>query len=177
MSSSYYSSLKNLTHDSVERFTLKGEKKFAKVVSMYDGDTCDLAFYRDDEMDNLVRYKCRMSGYDAPELDDIDGELTRDYLSHLCAGGDAVEPEDFRDENGALTKDDLQEELDNSSRLVYAEFGREGKYGRPVVTLYQTTTKGNPPQIKLGSINDMMKQFVERLDQDSSESNSDSDMA
>lgn len=176
MSSSSYSNLKKLKNNSVQRFTLKGKKRYAKVVSIYDGDTCDLAFYEDDQMGNLVRYKCRMSGYDAPEMDEIDGELTRDYLAHLCRGRNAVEPEDFRQQNEILTKDNLQEKLDKSKRLVYTEFGREGKYGRPVVTLYQTSSSGNPPEIK-DSINEMMKKFVKTLDQDSSASNSDSDMA
>ena len=37
---------------------------------------------------DFVRYKCRLLGYDAPELDDEpSGELARDYLAHLCTGG------------------------------------------------------------------------------------------
>ena len=160
------SPLKNLKDKDVERFTLKGEEKYAKVVSIYDGDTLDLAFYQDDEMNDLVRYKCRMSGYDAPEMDEEDGELTRDYLAHLCTGGDDVEPADFQGENDMLSKGDLQKKLDQNKRLVFAEFGREGKYGRPVVALSQTSSRGNPPK-KGKSINDMMTKFVHELDQDS----------
>ena len=174
MNSSYHSSLKNLKSDDVERFTLKGKEKYAKVVSIYDGDTCDLAFYLDDDRNYLVRYKCRMSAYNAPKLKETNGELTRDYLAHLCTGGKAVEPENFRDQNETQTKDDLQEKLDKSKRLVYAKFGREGKYGRPVITLYQTYTTGNPPRVKnSNSINAMMTTFVDELE----ESASDSDMS
>ena len=85
-----YKSLRKLKHDGVKRFTLKGKEKFAKVPTVHDGDTCDVAFYAgellsddstdsDSDTDNsdssntdkleskFVRYKCRMSGYDAPE--------------------------------------------------------------------------------------------------------------
>ena len=176
MKSSYHSSLKNLKSNSVKRFTLKGKVKYAKVVSLYDGDTCDLAFYLDDDRKYLVRYKCRMSGYDAPELEETNGELTRDYLVHLCTGGDA---DNFHHRNKTLTEEGLQKKLDKSKRLVWAKFRREGKYGRPVVVLYQTSTRGNPPQVKdSNSINDMMTTFVDELeesDQDSSESSSNSD--
>ena len=176
MNSLYKPSLKNLKEDSVERFTLKGEERYAKVVSVYDGDTLDLAFYQDDEVDNPIRYKCRMLGYDAPELDEINGELTRNYLAHLCTGGVAMKPADFRDQNGTLTKDDLQKKLNKSKRLIYAEFEREGKYGRPVVTLYQTSPRGNPPRVRNkeeeDSINTMITEFVNELDK---ESNSESE--
>lgn len=172
-----YSILRNLKGNEVQRFTLRGERKHAKVASIYDGDTLDLAFYRDDKMKHLVRYKCRMSGYDAPEMDEEDGELTRDYLAHLCTGGKVFKPVDFQNVNGILSKDQLQTKLDQSNRLVFAEFGREGKYGRPVVVLYQTSSRGNPPKIETELINDMMTKFVHELDQDSSETSSDSDMS
>ena len=117
-----------------------------------------------------------MSGYDAPEMDEEDGELSRDYLAHLCTGGDDVEPAEFKDQNDILNKGDLQKKLDQNKRLVFVEFEREGKYGRPVVTLYQTSSRGNPPKIGK-SITDMMTKFVNELDQDSSKASSDSDMS
>ena len=164
-----YSALENLKDKDVKRFTLKGEKQFAKVVSIFDGDTLDLAFYRED---NLVRYKCRMSGYDAPEMDEENGKLARDYLAHLCTEEYVVEPVDFK--NGILSKDQLQTKLDENKTLVIAEFGREGKYGRPVVTLYKIWTTGSLECEKSLKINDMMTKFVQKLDlQVTSETSSD----
>jgi flagellar hook-basal body complex protein FliE len=47
-----------------------------------------------------------------------------------------------------------------------------------LATLYQTTSRGNPPEVQNTSINDLMKQFIDELDhnnQDSSESSNDGD--
>lgn len=174
----YRPKLKKLKKDDVKRFSLKGKERYAKVVCIYDGGACDLAFYLDDnEIDNVVKFKCTMSSYSAPKLQETNGALARDYLCHLCLGRDVVEPVDFCDQNGTLSKTDLQERLDQNERLVYAKFERKDEYGQPRVTLHQTSLKGHPPRIK-ESINDMMKKFVdelERLDQYSSESNSGSD--
>ena len=163
MSSCYHSSLKQLTNDNVQRFTLEGTERYAKVVSVYDGDTCDLVFYQDDEMKNVWRFKCRMSNYNAPELNKKpSGELARDYLAHLCVGGGRGGPS-FLNPKGIWTKEQLQQDLNDNNRVVYAVFGRDGKYGRPLATLYQTSAKGNPPKVQ-NSINDMMKQFILELD-------------
>ena len=37
----------------------------AKVVSVYDGDTCDLVFARNG---NFERFKCRLAGTNSPEM-------------------------------------------------------------------------------------------------------------
>ena len=153
--------LKRQTNDSLIRFTLKGKTSLAKVVSIYDGDTCDLAFYLDDQTDNVVRYKCRMSGYDAPELDEPNGEVARNYLAHLCLGQD---PGRLRE----ITKDNLQNKLDNSKTLVFAKFGREGKYGRPVVTLHPTSPRANKVIDDI-IINNQMAEFLQSLEQNPQE--------
>jgi hypothetical protein len=93
MNPCYHSDLKTQKDDDVARFTFKGQRRYAKVVSVYDGDICDLVFYQDGGMNNLVRYKCRMLDYNAPELNDNDvGKLTRDYFAWLCMGGDPIPP-------------------------------------------------------------------------------------
>ena len=172
-----YDSLRELEHDDVKRFTLEGKEKFGKVLSVYDGDTCDVAFCTtellsdDDSSDNdmdcssnssdelestFVRYNCRMASYDAPELGKPNGKLSRDYLAHLCTGG---KPDlDFDDD--ILTKKELQDKLNESKALVFAKFAKEGKYGRPVVTLYQTKGTKTPRKSKQQSINHMMWEFV-----------------
>ncbi len=162
MSSCYDPSLKQLTNDDVQRFTLKGTERYAKVVSVYDGDTCDLVFYQSNEMENHFRFKCRMSDYNAPELDEEPSGEMPDYLTHLCMGGDS-DVHGFSNPEVIWTKEELQQELVDNERLVYAVFGRDGKYGRPLATLYQTSSTGDPPEVE-NSINDMMEQFIHELD-------------
>jgi endonuclease YncB( thermonuclease family) len=45
--------LKKLTHEHVQSFTLKGIEAYTKVVSVYDGDTCDVIFH---DNGDFVRY-------------------------------------------------------------------------------------------------------------------------
>lgn len=136
----YHANLKK-KDNSVPRFTLEGTERYAKVVSVHDGDTCDLLFYQDEQQmnqDKPVRYNCRMLSYNAPELKEKPrGKLARGYLTYLCTGGDAhtynPEVENLR------TEKRVQRKLnDNEDSLVYAVFGGAGKYGRQLVTLYQT---------------------------------------
>ena len=51
--------------DTVELFSLEEKTFQAKIVRVYDGDTCFAVFF----MNNLpVKFKIRMEGYDSPEL-------------------------------------------------------------------------------------------------------------
>ena len=149
--------LKKVQNDDIDVFTLEGLKTKAKVISVHDGDTLDVVFYI--YGDNLVRYTCRLLGYDAPELTSkkknpslrLRALRTRDFLAHLCMGDD---PDDF-DDNGTWEKYDLQELLDESRNLVYVEFGEFDSFGRVLATI-KTSPRGE-------SINDMVSDFVDNL--------------
>lgn len=52
-------------NDKTPRFDLKGLFKLCKVVSVYDGDTCQVVFKHRGE---LNRWTIRMNGYDTPEM-------------------------------------------------------------------------------------------------------------
>ena len=93
-------------------------------------------------MKDYVRFKCRLSGFDAPELDEPNGEVTRNFLAHLCMGG---EKKKFK-KSDVLVKKQLQTMLDKNKKTVYAVFGKEEKYGRALVTL-KTSKKGEPSTI------------------------------
>jgi endonuclease YncB( thermonuclease family) len=151
------SQLGKITKSDYPRFTLNGIQAHAKVVYIYDGDTCDVVFYHD-EMKDFVRFKCRLSGFDAPELDEKYGEEARDYLAHLCMGKKKGE------DVAAYTTRELQEELDRNRKTVYAMFGKEEKYGRALVTL-KTSPKGE-------CINDLVREFVEDRESNSESSTS-----
>ena len=145
--------LKKITKDDVDVFSLKGLKTKVKVVRAIDGDTLHVAFHRRDE---LVRYKCRMLGYDAAELRGkkkatTPATLARDYLAHLCMGDS---PDDF-DDSGIWEDDDLQKLLDESENLVYAVFDDFDSFGRALVTL-KTSPRGT-------CINDLVSDFVKKL--------------
>ena len=143
--------LREITEDDVDVFSLEGFKTEAKIVRVIDGDTLDVAFHRRGE---LVRYTCRMLGYDAPEprgKKKKSATLARDYLAHLCMGDS---PDDF-DARATWKDDDLQELLDESRHLVYAFFDDFDNFGRALVTL-KTSKNGT-------SINELMGDFVDNL--------------
>ena len=103
---------------------------YAKVVTVHDGDTCDLVFYRNG---SYQRFKCRLLGINSPELKDGNIALkSRDFLTWLCLGYD---PAQFPRLSQPWSEAQLQNYLNGSQVLVYAEFDGVGGYGRPLVTL------------------------------------------
>ena len=145
--------LRNVKSEDIDRFTLDGQEAEAKVLSVHDGDTCDVVFklHRRKE-----RFVCRLKSYDAPELKERPkGWLARDYLAYLVAGGDP-KADGFLDPKNIWTKEYVQETLDASKNLLYAVFGKFDSFGRALVTLYPTSSKRT-------SINAMMKNFIAQL--------------
>lgn len=57
--------LKNIKNSDVKYFNLHGYKTKAKMVNIYDGDTCTLAF---NYKGNIVKFKCRLNGIDCAEM-------------------------------------------------------------------------------------------------------------
>ena len=55
----------NSVGSDVNEFTFKGEKKFAKVVSVYDGDTIKVVFAVSGK---LYKFNCRIQHVDTPEI-------------------------------------------------------------------------------------------------------------
>ncbi len=49
----------------VDEFNFIGEKKIAKVVSVYDGDTVKVVFHL---LDKLYKFNCRIQHVDTPEI-------------------------------------------------------------------------------------------------------------
>jgi endonuclease YncB( thermonuclease family) len=148
--------LENVTSKDIDRFTMAGMKGPVKVVSVFDGDTCDVVFELYGQYKQRLR--CRMLDYDAPEREKgkTDWKLARDYLAHLVKGGDPGHDSSFFDSKNIWTKEQLQNNLDESKRVVYAEFGIFDKFGRVLARL-----KRNPADERW--INSMMKEFIEEL--------------
>ena len=103
---------------------------YAKVVTVHDGDTCDLVFYRNG---SYQRFKCRLLGINSPELKAGNIALkSRDFLTWLCLGYD---PSQITRQSQPWSEAQLQNYLNASQILVYAEFDGVGGYGRLLATL------------------------------------------
>lgn len=103
-------------------FSYEGVVSIAKVVSIYDGDTCRLAFPYPNKYPNgepeIIMKSCRLACIDTPEirtcnsLEKEKGLEAKEYLRSLILGG-------------------------NGTGLVFVKFGKDDKYGRPLITLYR----------------------------------------
>ena len=67
--------------DSIPLFDLKGEEYYAKVVDVYDGDTCTIVIRFKDEW---TKFKLRALGYDTPEMKPPKNDKKRDKLIDMA---------------------------------------------------------------------------------------------
>jgi endonuclease YncB( thermonuclease family) len=102
----------------------------AKVISVHDGDTCDLVFVKNGRFE---RFKSRLIGIDTPELSTgLRALKARDFLVWLSLGKN---PADFPQSSKPFSEYQIQNSLNANQELVQAEFQGTGGYGRPLVTL------------------------------------------
>jgi micrococcal nuclease len=99
---------------SVPLFDFDGYTSRGKVVYIYDGDTVHIVLPLRDS-DKLIRIKARLSGIDTPELRVAEQK-----------------------EKALEAKERLQTILDKQNYMVTAKCGKFDKYGRVLVTLYQS---------------------------------------
>lgn len=57
--------LKEINHKEIPLFSFKDKVIIARVVEIYDGDTCTILFEYNGE---IMKYKCRCMGYDCAEI-------------------------------------------------------------------------------------------------------------
>ena len=115
----------------IEPFSFDGQYVAAKVVKVYDGDTIHVVF-RPKGLNEWVRFRCRMIGYNSPEVRGPEREngglAARDYLNSLIMGKNVV------------------------VRLFDFD-----KYGRPLADVYLPKTDVlNPKKNQYIHINDIM---------------------
>ena len=96
-------------------FSFEGMTVSARVVDVYDGDTCTLLFKYNDK---YYKFKLRMYGYDTPELKPRKTTPNRDMIIMKAR----------------VARDALKNAVQN--RIVRAEFTGKDKYGRLLGTLY-----------------------------------------
>ena len=108
--------LKESNNDTPE-FSLNGKFKLAKIVNIYDGDTCKAVFKFGDE---LYRWNIRMAGYDTPEMRPSRSDPNRDKEKEA-----AIKSRDY-----------LKSLIMNPKQLVYIKCGEFDKYGRLLAEIF-----------------------------------------
>ena len=111
------SKLKDLTL-STSPFTLDGYYSVAKVVSVYDGDTCKVIIpYKND----FYRWNVRLTGYDTPEMRPSRNKPNRE---------DEIKA-------AKLAKSFLKSRvMNNNNQIVYIKCGKFDKYGRLLAEIF-----------------------------------------
>ena len=108
----------------------------AKVVSVHDGDTCDLAFVRNGRFE---RFKCRLADINSPELrTGLKAKKARDFLVWLSLDKN---PANFPSSSQPFSEHQIQSSLDANESLVSAEFKGLGGFRRPLVVLRKSYGK------------------------------------
>lgn len=92
------------TEDNVPQFSLDGSKHFAKITSVYDGDTFKACFTFGGKM---FIWNCRLAGVDTPEL------RTRNQLEK---------------KHGYIARDELRKLI--LDKVILLKCGEFDKYGR-----------------------------------------------
>ena len=99
----------DLIDDSVAEFGFKGDTKQAKVVNVYDGDTCKVVF---PVLRKLYKFNCRIQGVDTPEI------RTRDKKEK---------------EYGLKVRDELRKKILNQVVTIHCD--EFDKYGRLLIDI------------------------------------------
>jgi endonuclease YncB( thermonuclease family) len=100
-------------------FSFNGLIVKAKIVDIYDGDTFKACFKF---KDNIIKYNCRMQGYDAPEMKPLKNSPTREY-----------------EKKAALDAKECFLNLvhfNEPKYLVSLHIGKFDKYGRLLATIF-----------------------------------------
>ena len=99
------------------KFTLENHSKLAKVVDVYDGDSCQVVF----EHNRLInRWNVRMHGYDTPEM--RPRKTVENRLEII--------------EKAKAARDYLKSLIMNEDQLIYIKCHDFDKYGRVLGEIY-----------------------------------------
>lgn len=136
--------LKNCDN-TIELFSLNGQILDGKVVDIYDADTCKIVFFINN---NFVKFNCRLSGIDTPELrpkkininyekEKKLGFMARNRLIQLCSN------EGCCNINSSLSKKDKISLLRENKNIMKVKCGKFDKYGRLLVELFNNNNSLN----------------------------------
>jgi micrococcal nuclease len=102
--------LKKLDPSKIKSFSFNGVQKYARIVKVYDGDTCTIIFRWKKQN---IKCSCRLYGIDTPEIRTTNkkekelGYIAKDFLSSLLL-----------------------------EKVVMVHFLKDDKYGRPLVNIF-----------------------------------------
>lgn len=102
--------LKKLNTNEIKSFSFNGVQKYARIVKVYDGDTCTIIFRWKKQN---IKCSCRIHGIDTPELKTSNkrekefGYKARDFLSSVIL-----------------------------EQVLMVHFLKDDKYGRPLVNIF-----------------------------------------
>lgn len=117
--------------DTVELFDLKGMEYNAKVVDVYDGDTCSIVIRLNNEWN---KFKLRALGYDTPEMKPPKDAVNRDELINMAIKSRNYYTSRITNCNIDLdkhySKKEMKELLKTNTKLVKVKSHGWDKYGR-----------------------------------------------
>jgi len=131
--------LRNATND-VKLSTLDGESYICKVVYVYDGDTVHIVISQNG---NLVKYICRLSNIDTPELKVC--KKNRTETSVLNEKNEAIKARNYLIEkitgkkitNPYMTRTEIKSFCETSNKLSFVKCHKFDKYGRLLVEIFE----------------------------------------
>ena len=104
------------TNKKTPTFSLEDETKLCKVVDVYDGDSCKVAFSLNGD---IYKWNIRMNGYDSPEMRPSKSKPNREAEKAA-----AVKAKEY-----------LKSLIMKDKQLVYVKCGKFDKYGRLLGTI------------------------------------------
>jgi len=109
--------LKNITREHLTDFSFENIETVAKVVSVYDGDSCRIAFGYppNDNNAEIIMVPCVLNKIVAPKI------KTKNHCEK---------------ENGYRSKRHLTELVMNNEQLVYVKFNDADLFKRPFIDIY-----------------------------------------
>jgi endonuclease YncB( thermonuclease family) len=127
--------LTKIKNSDIKYFSLHGYKTKAKMVNIYDGDTCTLAF---NYKGNIVKFKCRLNGIDCPEMAPSLEQKTRgeEIKNAIQARNTVIKiATNIHYINDKIGKKQLETLLDKNDKLIDVTCFGFDKYGRLLVEL------------------------------------------
>lgn len=121
--------LNQITDDNTQLFSLDKQIHQAKIVRVYDGDTCFAVFKLHNQ---YVKFKVRMEGYDSPEMKPALENKNREKEK----------------KEAQKAKEELEKHVLN--KIVTLHCGKWDKYGRLLGTIYSNYININEHMIKNG---------------------------
>lgn len=105
------------TTNDIPLYSMKEQVYRAKIVDVYDGDTCTVVIK---QYNKYMKYKIRMLGYDSPEM--------KPSLQK--------ENREAEIESAKIAKQALKDQIDNQIVILHCD--KFDKYGRLLGTIYTT---------------------------------------